>query len=186
MTLRSQADSTRRPPLVTIGSQQYRVLTSATTDASRRLPVPKDPTDSTEVATAKSEAMALEGSYGYDVNYTVRLVAANGKPKFTTTLHKADFAAALGQDHVNESFAAAPDFYGYLPKFNALVFVVPFYLHDTDDGGEALLLLDAATGKVRHIGPQGWAFGATDDITLTRTAAPCSPPTKSCMPMAGT
>lgn len=166
-TLRSQTDSTHRPPLVTIRSQRYQVLTSATTDATRRLPVPKDPTDSAEVATAESEAMALEGSYGYDVKYTVRLVAANGKPKFSTTLHKADFAAAMGPDHVNESFASAPDFYGYLPEFNALAFLVPFYLHDTDDGGEALLLLDATTGKVRHIGMQGWAFGAKDDITLT-------------------
>ncbi|MCB2409319.1 hypothetical protein [Hymenobacter lucidus] len=167
VTLHSLTDSTHRPPLVSIGSQQYRVLTSAATDSHHRLPVPKDPTDSAEVVTAKSEAMALEGSYGYEVEYTVRLMDAKGKPKFTTTLHKADFAATMGPDHVNMSFAAPPDFYGYLPKFNALAFVVPFYLHDTDDGGEALLLLDAATGKVRHIGMQGWAFGAKDDITLT-------------------
>ncbi|TGE26377.1 hypothetical protein [Hymenobacter metallicola] len=166
-TLSAQPDSTHRPPTITIGGQQYRLLTSAKTDPNRRLPVPQDPADSAEVVTAESEAMALAGSYGYDVQYTVSLVAANGKPRFTATLHKADFAAAMGPTHVNESFAAAPDFYGYLPGFNALAFVVSFYLHDTDDGGEALLLLDATTGKVRHIGMQGWAFGATDGITLT-------------------
>ncbi|PJJ48594.1 hypothetical protein [Hymenobacter chitinivorans] len=167
VTLHSLTDSTHRPPLVSLGGQQYRVLTSAKTNPRRHLPVPSNPQDSTDVATGQTEAWALEGSYGYDVEYTVRLVAANGKSRFATTLHKADFAAAMSQGHVNESAAAAPDFYGYLPGFNALVFVVPFYLHDSDNGGEALLLLDAATGKVRHIGRQGWAFGAKDHITLT-------------------
>lgn len=162
-TMMGDDDGATRPA-VRLDGQLYRVETAVRMEPTRRLPVPPEepptePLDSAETA-ARAEllATAVERGYGYDATFTVRLLAPDGRPRFTTTLRKGDFAAAMGREHVNVSATSAPRFWSYLPQFQALVFLVPFYLDGTDDGGDALLLLDAASGRVRSITMGSW-FG---------------------------
>lgn len=163
LSLGAQPDSVQGLSAVRIAGQRCRVETSAQAEPNRRLPVPANaavPADSAEraeYAAADSVHRAcVECGYGYDVAYTVRLLGPDGRPRFTTRLRKADFAAAMGREHVAQSAPDVPRLLAFLPAFNALVLEVGFFLDGTDDGGTALLLLDAATGRVRNILDRYW------------------------------
>ncbi|GAB2940031.1 hypothetical protein GCM10027048_00320 [Hymenobacter coalescens] len=135
---------------VTIGGQLYRIETGARVDAAHQL-LMRDSLAGQPASPAALARLQAVGA-GYDAQYTLRLRHPNGRVRFITTLRKADFVPALGAELVTESLPAAPQFCGYLPRFNALAFTVWFQAYDTDWAASALVLLDAETGQVRHLG----------------------------------
>ncbi|OON69319.1 hypothetical protein B0919_08495 [Hymenobacter sp. CRA2] len=173
--LGERIDSVGGLPAVHIGGQTYRIQTSARPDRTRRLikpePIHMRPLDSADYDPKydlQRDSIYEANGYGYDAIYTVQLLAPNGRPKFTTTLRKPDFAGPMGGlEHVAQSMVLAPDFLGYLPQFNALAFDVTMMLDETDDGGAAMLLLDAGTGKVRYLTEHNYYGDALSPDVLT-------------------
>jgi hypothetical protein len=175
-SLHAPLDSAGGLPVVRIDGQPYRVRSSARPDRTRRLMRPAsavlESTDSTGNITRTPDpaldSLNEANGYGYDAEYTVQLLGPGGRPRFTASVRKTDFAASMGGlQHVAESTVGPPTLLGYLPQFHALAFDVSFYLEGTDDGGEALLLLDARTGKVRGITEHYYYESAESPDALT-------------------
>ncbi|MBJ6111022.1 hypothetical protein JAO73_18510 [Hymenobacter sp. BT523] len=156
-------DSVQAPPLVRIGTEDFRVLVTARTDSARPLryvPPPQpgtDPNDSTQNSIGR----------GFEGVYTFKLLRANGQPRFVRQLKKSDFKAFISEALAVESEVTAPSFAGYLPAFNALAFEISFYPPESDAGGQALVLLDAATGRVRHKSLARWTDGCNSLLALS-------------------
>ncbi|MBF9143762.1 hypothetical protein [Hymenobacter properus] len=153
-------DSIQAPALVRINNTAYRVQVGARTDSARPLRhiLPASP------AADSPEADTVTGFEGY---YTFRLLRADGKAQFARQLKKTSFSAAVSPDLAVEAEATPPIFSGYLPAFKALAFEINFYPPESDAGGQALLLLDAATGKVRHLALARWTGGCNSNSVLS-------------------
>lgn len=141
-------DSLAGLPVVQLAGQPYRVETAVRVDLSRPLPM-----GNVVPASGLADSLTQALGYGYDAVYTIRVLGAADKPRFTTVLRKPDFAGAIGREAVAAYATSAPTLLAYLPGFNALAFEVGFFTEGTDDVSTALLLLDAATGRVRHVLP---------------------------------
>jgi hypothetical protein len=152
-------DSVLASPLVRINNASFRVQLAARTDSSQPLrhlvPVP---------AAEPPETDTVTGFEGY---YTFRLLRPDGKAQFERRLKKTSFAKVVSPDLAVEAETITPIFSAYLPAFKALAFEVVFYPPESDAGGQALLLLDAATGKVRHLGLARWTGGCNSNMALS-------------------
>jgi len=152
-------DSVAAPALVRINNAAYRVQLAARTDSARPLrylvPVP---------TAEPPEADTVTGFEGY---YTFRLLRADGKAQFVRQLKKSSFSKTMSPDLAVEAETFTPVFSGYLPAFKALAFEINFYPPESDAGGQALLLLDAATGKVRHQALARWTGGCNSASALS-------------------
>ncbi|RTQ51547.1 hypothetical protein EJV47_07040 [Hymenobacter gummosus] len=161
-------DSVRGQPAVRLNGQLLRIEATARTDRQRPLPVPADYAETeTDSAQAAADSVMVPQGFGFDAVYTIRLSDAGGRARFTTRLRKPDFGAAMGKEHVTICTAEAPEYLGYWPQANLLAFSVMFYLDGTDDGGAALLLLDAASGQPRRITQLHWFAGPEHRLDLT-------------------
>ena len=159
--LAGRPDSLPGPVQVRIGATAYRLELTARADSSqpRRYPRPiaQDP-DPADTAASFYE--------GYEGIYTFRLLRPDGQPQFVRQLTKADFRQAMGPELAAESVVQRPVFLGYLPAFGALAFEISFCPPESDAGGEALLLLNATTGQVRHKSLSRWTGGCNSSPAL--------------------
>ena len=157
------ADAVQASPLVRILNEDYRIQLSARLDSARPLryvPPPQpgtDPADSTQNS----------ASTGFEGFYTFRLLRADDKVQFVRQLKKTSFSDAVSPDLAVEADVTMPVFSGYLPAFRALAFEINFYPPESDAGGQALLLLDAATGRVRHQSMARWTGGCNSGSVLS-------------------
>lgn len=156
--------TTPAPRAVQIDGQLYRVETAARVDGRRPL-VLRDSLAG-QLAPAELARRRATGS-GFDAEYTLRLYRPDRQEQFATTLRKADFMAALGEELVTESSPEAPVFVGYLSRFQALAFTVRFNAFDTDWTATALLLLEVRSGQLRYLGLQQRAQDQPDALVLT-------------------
>ncbi|MCC3160270.1 hypothetical protein LJ737_23740 [Hymenobacter sp. 15J16-1T3B] len=147
-TVLTRLDSAAGLPVVRLQGQPFRVETARRIDLTRPLP-PGEPAPESGLADSLSRAWG----YGYDAEYTIRLLDAAGRARFVTTLRKPDFAEAIGATAVAGYASNAPTLLAYLPGFRALAFEVSFFMEGTDDVASALLLLDAGTGRVQLVVP---------------------------------
>ncbi|UOE35968.1 hypothetical protein MTP16_10075 [Hymenobacter monticola] len=152
-------DSIQASPLVRINNTPYRVQAAARTDSARPLRhiLPPDPA---------ADSPAADTVTGFEGYYTFRLLRADGTTQFVRQLKKTSFSAAVSPDLAVEAETTPPIFSGYLPAFKALAFEINFYPPESDAGGQALLLLDAATGKVRHQALARWTGGCNSNSVL--------------------
>ncbi|MDO7849670.1 hypothetical protein Q5H92_25125 [Hymenobacter sp. M29] len=159
-SLPSFGDSVQASLLVRISDAAYRVQVAARTDSARPLRHILPPAPSAE----STQNDTVTGFEGY---YTFRLLRTDGKAQFARQLRKTSFSAAMSPDLALEAETILPFFSGYLPAFKALAFEISFYPPESDAGGQALLLLDAATGKVRHLALARWTGGCNSAMALS-------------------
>ncbi|MGI4872363.1 MAG: hypothetical protein ACRYFX_14445 [Janthinobacterium lividum] len=145
---------------LTLDGQPWRVHTAAQADSSHPLTfrIPADKENHVPAIVEK----------GAEVQYIFQLLDPQGRPRFTTRLHKADFAQAVYGSLRTVAIAAPPDFLAYWPARRALVFEVGFGRDETDEGLDVLVLLDAATGRVLHL-TLGKAYMGSCDCWPTLT-----------------
>ncbi|MDO7853598.1 hypothetical protein [Hymenobacter convexus] len=159
-SLPSFGDSVQAPLLVRIGNTDYRVQATARTDSTRPLRHILPPAPHAE----PPQNDTITGFEGY---YTFRLLRTDGNAQFVRQLKKTSFSATMTPDLALEAETILPFFSGYLPAFKALAFEITFYPPESDAGGQALLLLDAATGKVRHQALARWTGGCNSAMALS-------------------
>ncbi|MDB5233480.1 MAG: hypothetical protein JWR44_473 [Hymenobacter sp.] len=164
-TLPGCFDSIQAPPLVRINNEDYRVQIAARTDSAQPLRYTAPPAAFVDGSVEDSTQRGT--TTGFEALYTFRLLQANGQPLFVRQLKKSDFKAAVGEDLAVEADMSVPVFSGYLPAFQALAFEINFYPPESDAGGQALLLLDATTGKVLHQGLARWTGGCNSASVLS-------------------
>ena len=144
--------ATRR--LLTLDGQPWRVRTTALADSTHPLTF--------QIPADKENHQPALLEKGTEVQYTFQLLDPQGLPRFTTHLHKADFAKEVYGSLRTVATAAPPIFLAYWPARRALVFEVGFGREDTDEGTEVLVLLDATTGRMLHRTPGKSYMGSCD------------------------
>lgn len=79
---------------------------------------------------------------GFDARYKFSLKDKDNKIVFTTTLNKGNFKAITDNSILAESDAILPRFIGFLPKFNAFIFTVEFWVPDSDVGEQSFFMMN--------------------------------------------
>jgi hypothetical protein len=154
-TLEHRFEESPADTLIQIGSRHYRLQLQAETDSTHAIDLTEDgrvvdpagplPTDSA------ARADLVRGYAGW---YTFTLADSTGRhPIFKQKVNKKAFYQAAPLDIAVLTPTDRPMYLGYAAGLQALVFVVPIYPGPGDFGFEATLLLDATTGRVRHLGP---------------------------------
>lgn len=155
------ADSSHGPPVLQLAGQTWRVYTTAHPDSTRPLTL--------YAPSGRSQRLPAISEVGVDVRYTFELRDAHGRPRFTRTLRKADFAGQVYEELRTVAGASPPVFLRYWPARGALCFEVNFGRPETDEGLIVLVLLDARTGKLLHLASEK-AFMNDCDCWPTLTA----------------
>lgn len=164
-------NSAQPTPEVQLAGQVYRLSLSARPDSSQPLLyvspfVVIRPTPAADSAGGFTTEQRM--TRGVEVQYTIALHDAGGRPVFTRRLTKQAFRAAVGPEWVTDGDATPPNYLGRWPQRQALVFRFDFAPGPTDFFATALLLLDERTGRTR---------GVFYEKTYGSTTSPDVPPT---------
>ena len=143
-----------------INGQPHRLLVQARNDSARPL--------STVAYFADDDRARRNPALvrGFDGRFTFTLRDAAGQQVFQRQLRKADFAKVGTADIVVESAVTTPAFLGYSAALGALVFTVDFAVPDSDDGFQAVLLLNLKGQVVRLSQGRGLGGGPDCDPAL--------------------
>ena len=78
---------------------------------------------------------------GYDIRYTITVKEHNGKKRFKKIFTKDDFKSVICEDALALTNACLPQFIGYHKGFDAFLFILNFWIPDSDVGDECFLML---------------------------------------------
>lgn len=145
---------------LTINGQDHRLLLQARNDSARPLSTVAYFSDDDRARQHPAQVR------GFDGRFTFTLRDAAGQQVFQRQLRKADFAKVGTSDIVVESAVTTPAFLGYSAALGALVFTVDFAVPDSDDGFQAVLLLNLKGQVVRLSQGRGLGGGPDCDPAL--------------------
>lgn len=78
---------------------------------------------------------------GYDIRYTITLKERNGKQLFKKIFTKDDFKGVICEDALALTNTYLPQFIGYHKGFDAFIFILDFWIPDSDVGDECFLMI---------------------------------------------